>query len=188
MSNLFMRQTEVIINNRKWTAPPLDIEFNVKFDTDPIPSEAEISIFNLNKDSIANIKKGSNITINAGYSGDVGTILSGVVTSVITQPNGLDTETKIKALNVAGQYLNRCIHKVYKAGSKASFIIKDILAIVGIKPNQLSLQEDVTYKRGFNATGKIKDVVNTIVRQCKSRLIIRNSAVIITTKDRKSVV
>ena len=184
MSNLFMRNTEVIIGTRKWNSPPLDIEFNVKFDTDSIPNEAECTIYNLSQDSINNIKKGLNITINAGYGGDIGTILNGVVTDVKTERSGLDIATKIKALNVTGQYLNRWVHKVYKAGTTADFIIKDLLMIVGIKPNQLSLQENVVYKRGFNATGKIKDVVNTIVRQCKSRLIIRNTAIIITTKDK----
>lgn len=184
MSDMFLRNTEVIIGTRKWVAPPLNIDFNVKFDTEPIPAETECTIYNLTENSIANIKRGQNITINAGYGWDIGTVLNGVVISVETCKSGLDTETKIKALNVTGQYLNRWIHKVYKEGSKASFIIRDILSIVGIKASQLSLQEDIVYKRGFNATGKIKDVVNTIVRQCKSRLIIRNSAVIITTKDK----
>lgn len=184
MSNSFMRNVEVIIGTRKWNNPPLDIDFSVKFDTDSIPDEAEISIFNLNQDSITNIKRGMNITVNAGYGVDVGVILNGVITDVETNITGADKETKIKALNVTNQYINRQIHKVYKAGTVASFIIKDLLGIVGIKPNQLSLQEDIVYKRGFNATGKIKDVVNTIVRQCKSRLIIRNTAIIITTKDK----
>lgn len=183
MSNSFMQNTELIVGTRKWNSPPLDIGFDVKFDSDTIPDESEISIFNLSQDSINNIKKGLNITINAGYGDDIGTILSGVITGVETSQNGVDKETKIKALNVTSQYLGRWIHKVYKAGTTADFIIKDLLGIVGIKPNQLTLQENVSYKRGFNATGKLKEVVNTIVRQCKSRLIIRNSAIIITTKD-----
>lgn len=184
MSNFFMRNIELIVGTRKWNSPPLDIEFNVKFDTDSIPDEAEVSIFNLSQDSITNIKKGMNITVNAGYGVDIGTILNGVIASVETNRNGNDIETRIKALNVTGQYLNREIHKVYKSNTTASFIIKDLLGIVGVKPNQLSLQEDIVYKRGFNATGKVKDVVNAIARQCKSRLIIRNTAIIITTKDK----
>ncbi|WP_125153676.1 phage protein [Clostridium rectalis] len=183
MSDMFFRSVKVIIGNRIWDNDPLDIDFNVKFDTDQIPDESEITIYNLSRDSINYIKVGMNITVNAGYDIDRGTILNGVVAKIETTRDGVDKKTTIKALNVTTQYLNKKINKVYKGGVSAEFIIRDLLESVGIRPNLLKLQDKIIYQRGYNANGKLKDVINTIVRQCKSRLIIRNSAIIITTKD-----
>ncbi|MCY6957901.1 phage protein [Clostridium brassicae] len=178
MSKFFDRKIEVIIGNRRWAYPYIDIDFSIKFDSDTIPDEAEVTLYNLSPTSVAQISKGTGIIVNAGYGTDTGTILSGVISDVFTSQNGVDKETKIKALNITQQYLNKTIYKTYHAGVKADYIIASLLALAGnLKANTLQLSNNVTYQRGFVASGKILNNLTRIARDCNSRFLVRGSAI-----------
>lgn len=102
MSNklLFGRVIDVSVDNGKqkgrYTNSDLHIEFEVPFDDDPKPNISKINIFNLSRNSIAQIKKNSNITLTAGYKTDgTGVILQGKCTRCMTYKNGTETITEI---------------------------------------------------------------------------------------------
>lgn len=181
MSDLFDRRIEVIIGNRKWSYPGLDIEFNTKFDSDSIPDESECSIFNLSRDSISSISKGQGIIINAGYGNDIGTIASAVISDVGTSQNGLDKETKIKMIDMTKSYLNKKISYNYGPGAKTDYLIKDLLSYAGnLKATVLTPAKIITYPRGFSANGRIIDILNRVVRDSGSKLQINGPSIRIT--------
>lgn len=185
MSNFFDRKIEVIISNKKFTYPQLDITFKTNFDSNPIPDEAECSLFNLSNYSKNFINKGTGIVINAGYGNDIGTVLDGVITDVVTVNNSLDKETKIKILNVTNQYLNKTISYTYGKNVSNKHIILDILDHAGgLKPNLLQLGRTFNYSRGFAAYGKTINVLQRAVRDAHSRLIIHNSSISIVSASR----
>lgn len=177
MSVLFRRKIETIVNDRIWRYPGLEISFDVKFDSDSVPDEADIIIYNLSDDSIANIKIGHNIIVNAGYGDDIGTILDGVISSADLERQGVDREFKIKALNVTGQYLNISVSKAYCTGSDSEYIIRDLLGTVGIIPNVVSLASPQSYQFGYTATGKVLDLVKKFADDADSKVVIRNSSI-----------
>jgi hypothetical protein len=177
MSKLFGRKIETIINNREWSYPGLEISFNIKFDSDSIPDEADISIFNLSDDSIANINSGNNIIVNAGYGNDIGTILDGVIKTANLVRQGVDRELQIKALNVTNQYLNTSLSYTYGNGVTSEHLIRDLLGYIGIIPNIVNLASPQKYQLGFNANGKILDLIKRVADDADSRVIIRNSSI-----------
>lgn len=180
MDSLFWnRKVEVISNEREWTFPELNMTFTVNFDSDTIPDETDISIFNLSDDSIANIKSGQDIIINAGYNKDLGTILEGVIQYASLEQNGVDRELKIHAINVTDQYMSTNINYTYWRGTDSEHIIRDVLGYVGIIPSVLNLASPQVYQLGFNANGKIIDVIRRLADDADSKVIIKNSGIFI---------
>lgn len=74
----------------------LEIRFDVKFDDNIKPNISTLSIYNLTKSTISKIKKNANVTINAGYRGDVGLLIEGKITSVKTKHESVDKVTTIR--------------------------------------------------------------------------------------------
>ncbi|NHI48038.1 hypothetical protein FDE94_09175 [Clostridium botulinum] len=178
LSDYWQRKIEVVIGTRRYTSPDFDIEFKISFDTEPIPNEGEIIMYNLNKDSLNNIVRGHSIVVNAGYGEDIGVVISGVIVSVRTKPEGLDKITTIKTLDVPNQMLRKRINYTYKGNPSAEHIIRDVLYYAGgTKPNVLQLRHKKNYPRGYTARGTCLDVINRIVNDCGSRLSIHNNTI-----------
>lgn len=184
MSEFFDRKLELIIGNTKFLYPDFKIKFDVKFDKDPKPNEATITIYNLSNDSITSLSKGKQIVVNAGYGNDIGNILAGTVQSVESRIAGVDKETIIKAIDVSDKYIASSISKTYNPDVTASFIINDIFKSYGIAVGDIDLKEDKIYKNGFVAQGKIKDIAQRIAEECGSELVIKNSSIEINPKTK----
>lgn len=183
MSLLYDRKIELIIGDKKWNYPELQIEFNVPFDYENDPNISDINIYNLNNNSINSIKKGQPCVLNAGYSGDIATILAGIIYQVNTTKDAVDIITTLKVVDVQNQYLNKNISKTYQGGVNAEFLLNDIFNQIGMKINLIRLNKNVIYQNGFTASGKIIDVIKRIVRDCRSRLVIKNNVVSIVAGD-----
>ncbi|MGE7621687.1 phage protein [Viridibacillus sp. NPDC096237] len=96
---LFRRVIKVTIEDSrsrlKFDGDELEIRFVVNFDDDSKPNINTISIFNLTEATIAKIKKGANVTLNAGYESDYGVLIEGKITKVITRYEGVDKITTV---------------------------------------------------------------------------------------------
>jgi hypothetical protein len=171
-AELFRRKVEVLTPGRIFTFPELYLEFTAKFDSDNIPDEVTCDLYNLNDDSMASIQRGQSITINAGYGNDIGSVCEGVITDVTSSRSELDRVLHIKALNITNQYLGMKVNKSYAAGTSATFIMKDLASLLGLKFDILSVKQDVTYPRGYYANGTFQDVIADLVDDCNSLFIV----------------
>ena len=180
MDSLFWnRRIEILSGGREWIFPTLNMTFTINFDSDTIPDETDLSIFNLSDDSIANIKSGQDLVINAGYGTDLGNVFAGVIQYASLEQNGVDRELKIHAINVSDNYLSTTINYTYGAGVTSEHLIRDILGYVGIIPNVVNLASPQTYQLGFCANGKIIDIVRRIANDADSKVINRNGSLYI---------
>lgn len=177
MSDLLYRAAKLIIGSKEYKFPDFYMDYEVKFDYDPVPDESIIQIYNLNKDSRNNIKKGVPITLAVGYEGDIGTVLDGVVADSFSYKEGTDRITRIKAYNVTEDYMKSKINKSYGKDVTSEYLINDVLKEAGIVPNMIKLGKNITYKRGFIAKGKIGDVIKRLAKDAKSKVVIRNSSI-----------
>ncbi len=177
MSDFFNRKAELIIGNSKWTYPELEIGYDISFDADPEIDISTISISNLSASSMASISRGQPIILNAGYGNDLGSIMSGVISSVASEKSRTTKKLNIKCINVNNQYLNSSVYKSYKSNVKASFILSDMSNLTGVKLNKVELAQDTIYKRGFVAKGKVSDIYKRIASDCKSQLLIKNTII-----------
>ncbi|NYV68126.1 hypothetical protein HYI36_22880 [Bacillus sp. Gen3] len=168
MSKQFGRIVEFLCNGRTISSNDFRIEFRVEFDDDPKPNTSEIVIYNLSESTINSLKKNNRVTLNAGYQNDKGVILSGYISKVLTRRDGTDHPTTIYVTDSQPLDTDKTANKSYKKGVKASYILRDLAKVLGVKLAALELPNDKTFSRGYYVNGSILDVIRAIARDCGS--------------------
>lgn len=142
----------------------LDLEFVVPFDDDMEANEAEIIVYNLTDNTIKQLKKGSLVTLEAGYKGDTGLVFSGYITKVKTVYEDADKVTTIFA---ADDVKDHSIQSVsFAAGTKASYILKDLLGRTGTPIAVFKVRRDHTYKDSQTVDGDLMENIKKYAQVC----------------------
>ena len=144
----------------------LDLEFDVPFDDDTEANEAEIRIYNLTKKTIGMLKVNEEISITAGYGEDTGVIFSGVIASVRTKWSGQDKLTTIKAIDDV-KLKERDIDSIsFKAGVKASYILKTLVGKLNLPIAVFKVKRDHTYTEAVTVSGSLMNSIKQYAEVC----------------------
>jgi len=144
----------------------LDIEFTVPFDDDTEANEAEIIIYNLSKTTIGKLKANKEITITAGYGTDTGVIFSGAISTVKTRWSGQDKVTTITAVDDV-KLEERDIDSIsFKAGVKASYILKTLVGKLGLPIAVFKTKKDHTYPEAVTVSGGLMNNIKQYAEVC----------------------
>lgn len=144
----------------------LDMEFDVPFDDDTEANEAEIRVYNLTKKTIGLLKVNEEISITAGYGKDTGVIFSGVIASVVTKWSGQDKLTTIKAIDDV-KLKERDIDSIsFKAGVKASYILKTLVGKLNLPIATFKVKRDHTYTEAVTVSGGLMDNIKQYAEVC----------------------
>lgn len=144
----------------------LDLEFDVPFDDDTEVNEAEITIYNLTKNTIGKMKADKEITITAGYGSDTGVIFSGVIAKVKTKWSGQDKVTTITAIDDA-KLKERDIESIsFKAGVKASYILKTLVGKLGLPIAVFKVKKDHSYTEAVTVSGGLMSNIKEYAEVC----------------------
>ena len=153
----------------------LDVEFVVPFDDDLEPNEAEIIIYNLSDNTIKQLKKDAAVSITAGYADDTGVLFSGFITAIETSYDGADRATKIKALDDIKDYAIES--KTYAKGTKASYILKQLIAKTGIPVAVFEPRRDHTYKDSQTVDGDLMENIKKYAAVCGISVYVSKSKI-----------
>lgn len=177
----FGRVVEVITSGMTLQSADFAIEGSVPFDSDAVPNEAEIKIWNLSNSTASKIKRGAVLLLKAGYAGDVGTILHGYISKVSTVRSGPDKVTTIHVLDGPDLSVRKITSKAYAKGTLGSYILRDLAGMLGLAIGQLDLVQDYRYMDGYTADGEIITKLEDVAKDCgtsiyvnKGRLYIRS--------------
>ena len=154
-----VKTSQVTIDSEK-----LDVEFTVPFDDDMEPNECEIVVYNLSANTIKQLKKGDAISIDAGYKGDTGVLFNGYISKVKTNREGVDKVTTIYAMDDIKDHTTESI--TYAAGTKASYILKDLIGKTGIPVAVFNPRRDHTYKDGQTVDGDLMQNIKQYAEVC----------------------
>lgn len=147
-------------------ANDLDLEFECGFDDDTESNEAEIVIYNLTDASISHFKSNSNITITAGYQNDTGVIFTGKISKVSTKFESTDKITTIKAVD-SYDLKERDVKSIsYAPGTKASYILKDLVSKLGLPIAVFSTKRDYSYSGGATVDGGLMAAIKQYAAVC----------------------
>ncbi|MBN3523483.1 phage protein [Paenibacillus apiarius] len=160
MEYLYKRNCEVLIGGYRFTYEDLSLRVVADFDDDKEPNESTVELYNLSKHTLANLKTGMRVIVNAGYGTDLGTVLQGNIVEVRTKREQMDRVTTIQVKDDLKVSVYDMVH-TYRPGSKASEIIRDLLNRAQIPHGELRLPADHTYAKGFVVKG---DPLNAIRR------------------------
>lgn len=144
----------------------LDCEFDIPFDDDTEANEAQLIIYNLSNNTIQNIKKGSSITVEAGYQEDTGVIFAGFIAKVKTYYSGQDKITEIYALDSMNLSEREVESIIYANNTKASNILKDLISRVGLPVAVFNIVRDYTYKDGITVDGGLMEMIRKMAQVC----------------------
>lgn len=144
----------------------LDIEFNVPFDDDTEANEAEIRIYNLSKKTIGLLKPDEEISITAGYNSDTGVIFTGVISSVKTKWSGQDKCTTITAIDDVKQKERDIKSISFKAGVKASYVLKTLVGKLNLPIAVFKTRRDHTYKDAVTVSGGLMSNIKQYAEVC----------------------
>jgi hypothetical protein len=175
----FGRYTVVKTGNVTLNRDDLTIEFDVPFDDDMEPNESQITIYNLSKNTINQLKRNQHLTLDAGYKQDHGVLLSGYISKVENVNERTDIKTTIYVLDTKPFDTKKTVKKSYKKGIKASQIMRDLIASFGLKVAVLKLPKDKVYTKGYTVNGEIIEQLNNIAKDCGASVYINKGQVYI---------
>ena len=139
-------------------------------------NEAEIIIYNLSKTTAEKFKNKSKISVEAGYKGDTGVVFSGYITKV---KNTYEDADKVTTITCIDDISNKTITEItYAAGTKASYILKQLLGMTGIPISVFSMRRDWTYKDEVKVDGDLYENIKNYSEVCGVSTYISNGKII----------
>ena len=178
MSTLWKRYGELNLGGRVLPMPPMNIEFEDEFSI-YTKSTAKIKIFNPAKETVSVAKKkGTLVTMSAGYEEDFGTCFSGMIYKhELTAGN--TSELSIEVSDRSDLWQSAIVNRSFRDVIKASDVAKDLLAQHGLT-GRIEPAEDITYGRGISFAGRPLSVcLKQLAKDTKSELFFRNGNVLI---------
>lgn len=179
MAKFWKQKAEILVAGKKLTKDDLEINFKVSFDDDPEPNISEVTIYNLSSSTIAMLKKGENLILNAGYQGDVGTILLGTIEKPETWWEGVDRITRLTVGDGSKQWMEHYVNKSYAPGITAKAILADLAGMFGLELGALQLVNNITYPKGRSVSGMLQSVMRQIVAETGSKFHISYGKILI---------
>lgn len=180
---LFGRVTEVIVSDRNFSGNDFTIDFDIPFDDEAEANIAEVKIYNLSNETITRLIKGEKIIINAGYSGDTGTILAGLVYLPKSVWSGVDRITTLQCLDGTDSWFSMAVKKSYNPGTTGKLILEDLLGMTGLQIGAFALPVNHVYRSGKTIKGKLKDAIKEIAKACGAKAHVTRGKVFIRPKD-----
>lgn len=165
-SGLFDRKVEIKSGNVTIDGNKLDVEFSIPFDDDTEANEAEIVVYNLSQNSISQLKNDQTLDVTAGYGNDVGVIFSGRISKVSSKYVGVDKQTVIYAIDREGKKERQITSISYKAGVKASYILKDLIKRLKLPIAVFKMRRDHTYKDAVTVSGNLLENIRNYSEVC----------------------
>ena len=176
---LYNQQIVLRLGNKEYSNKDIDIDFSVEFDNSPEPNIHEISIWNSSEDTKANIAKGMQVILNAGYGDDIGSIVVGTVGSYETNYYEVDNELKLFVGDGIDKWLNTTVSRNYKAGITSQAVINDLLGSFGLEVGKLALNSNITYAEGKSFNTKLNQALKEVAKDTNSKFYIKNGVVFI---------
>lgn len=142
----------------------LDVEFTVPFDDDMEPNEAEMVVYNLSDNTIKQLKKNAEISIEAGYKGDTGVLFKGFISKVKTTHEGADKVTTVYALDDIKKHSVASLS--FAEGTTASYILRTLIGMTGIPVAVFSVRRDHTYEDSQTVDGDLMENIGRYAKVC----------------------
>lgn len=153
----------------------LDVEFDVPFDDDMEPNEAEITVYNLSDNTIKQLKNKAAISIEAGYKGDTGVLFNGFISEVKTKRDGADRVTTIYALDDIKDHAMASV--TFAKNSTASYILRELINKTGIPLAVFKVRRDHTYKDAETVEGDLMENIKRYAEVCGISVYVSNGKI-----------
>lgn len=166
---MLYRKAEVIVEGWKVTYPELYLEAEINFKDDSEANMGMIKLYNLADKSIKKLKKGKLIQLNAGYEGDVGSLLAGVILNQTTNYDGTDKVTELIIGDGTEEWLNSTINKTWNTGITSDKIVETCANLLPFNFAGYET-ETISYPKGKTHSGTIKSLLEEVASDIGAKL------------------
>ena len=153
----------------------LDFEFSAPFDDDLEANQIDIMVYNLSDNTINNLKRTAEISIEAGYKDDIGVIFKGFIDNVKTGYDDVDKVTTITCWNCAGTETVENI--TYSENTKASTILKDLISKLKMPIAVFNVRRDWTYIDAVTVDGCLREEIKKYAEVCGISVYANNGSI-----------
>lgn len=192
MTKLSGRIIRATLNTRRYQG--LRMAFNVVSSTRPEPNTAELSIWNLNEDSRANVvKKAIPVIIEAGYAKTPGEIFKGYLRDGVSENKGVDWITTLISGDGDAAWRDSRVAESFAAGSKVDDVIKALFTRLGPTVNAQNAIEAVKkgkfrealteFTKGTVLYGKTVEELDKLIKSKKMQWFIEGGQVQVIDRD-----
>ena len=164
MAKLWKQIRLITIGEIVFDYEELDIDFEVKCTDDNKSDIATIKLYNLSETTRQKLKLNQDVSIDAGYRELHGVIFNGIVENITTSRDENDFITTIEATPNNRAYTNTIINRQFKAGIKASEVIKQIEKMCNFTMDIKELGKDTVYPNGKVFSGRLSNVIPILAR------------------------
>lgn len=178
MSDFWLREASVTYEMengvREFTYPEYEIKFRMEFGKDGEPDFCVIDIYNLLADTEEMFKveedSGKKLTLRAGYGGDSGILIVGIIKHVAVFNEGNDRICEIEVHDTAVSY-DKVINRSYVPGTTAEQILKQIITVEsGLELGKIQLPINLIYVEGISFSGSPKEIIQEIAEDCNAEI------------------
>ncbi len=162
----FGRVAVVELEDVRIHSDALDFTFTCSGDDDIEANECEITMYNLSDNTAKRFQNDKKISLTAGYRDDTGVIFSGVIVKVTDRFDGVDRLTTVRALDDVTRQQKTVESISYAAGTKASYILRDLLGKVGLPVKVFEIERDHTYEDETTVDGDIIPKIADYAKVC----------------------
>lgn len=184
----WIRDIEVLAGQKRFANTgdnALEIEFEIPFSDKKEPDVSEVTIYNLSDETINDIKRDGYIYVNAGYVGldNKGNILTGEIEHVDTTWQNLDKLTKITVSDGGKMWRTAELNKTYAEGTMASFIMRDLLNVMGYEIVVIEPKDDISYPLGRTITGSASKALTQLIADTNSKFFVNKNRAVVRAQD-----
>lgn len=151
----------------RYEYPPWGIAFRSKFDLDPIANAAEVWLWNLSRDTIAELKRGREVYLWAGYEGDeIGLTFAGAIDTVETGFKGVDKITKLVLMS-GKEPLARRPNRSWPAGTPIAEVVRGLFQAAGLNIGEIEVAGTYARPIAFAANTTVAEALDQVTRDAE---------------------
>lgn len=177
MNKFWKRRVIFKIDNLEIKLSDIDIEFEINFNDKDEGNAGNIVFYNLSESTINQLTKDTQFMLEAGYEGFSGVILPGIIKVSKTTWDEVDKVTTLIVGDNTDAWLKSTINKTWKAGTRASQIIPEIINETGLAVGEIAIAKDVTYAKGKTFSTTCRKALKELATDTSSKLHCSNGRV-----------
>lgn len=129
MAQLFNRQWALTIGDRQWT--DLRVVFEVNRNLTKHPDPAQITIYNLARDTRSGFFGGQQVRLVAGYGDAAGLLYAGTLTQITPNRDGPDYAVSLTCRDGDAAY-RATVRQSYVSGAPLSVVVGNLVSAMGL--------------------------------------------------------
>jgi hypothetical protein len=132
--------------------PTLRVAFSIERDSTEIPNNIELAIWNLSPETRAKLEQQKELTcrVSAGYGDEPAQLFVGIVSRAESTWDKLSGDWMLRVSAGDGQdkYQKSTVAKSWAKGTPVHTVLKDLVALTGLQPGNVSQLKDVELASG----------------------------------------